>query len=179
MISQIANTTVFSSEHPNIISRISISKLLFSLSFILIGILMLVFASEITSNSSPYVYGLFIGGVAFLIVGIYRLLCKSKETIYTPTGSLTKERSLFFDLKHRDELKQYVASGNFPSELNIKTEDAGNIRMDVIISQDNKFIAVQLLQFVPYAYNPITSIYYYTNNETGNIVSFLLKNGVK
>ena len=38
-------------------------------------------------------------GTAFFLLGIFRLFWKSKEVVYIPTGSVTKERSVFFDLK--------------------------------------------------------------------------------
>ena len=47
-------------------------------------------------------------------------------------------------------------------ETEIKSSGSGNVRMDVMISQDNKCAAVQLYQFVPYTYTPVTSVRYYT-----------------
>ena len=41
--------------------------------------------------------------------------------------------------------------------------------MDVILSADKKFAAVQLFQFVPYTYQPITSVQYFTNEKASAI----------
>ena len=57
----------------------------------------------------------------------------------------------------------------------LKSESSGNIRMDVILSEDKKFAAVQLFQFVPYTYNPITSVQYFTNGEASAVAAFLSK----
>ena len=66
-----------------------------------------------------------------------------------------------------------VNSGSFSADSNIKSEASGNIRMDVILSADKKFAAVQLFQFVPYNYQPITSAYnigtvLYKRNESAS-----------
>ena len=63
--------------------------------------------------------------------------------------------------------------------LQIKSEASGNIRMDVILSADKKFAAVQLFQFVPYTYQPITSVQYFTNEKASAIVAFLSKSKIQ
>ena len=100
-------------------------------------------------------------GTAFFLLGIFRLFWKSKEVVYIPTGSITKERSVFFDLKHMGKLKEMIEKGQLSIEEGVKSEGSGNVRLDVILSQDNKFAAVQLFQFVPYTYTPVTSVNYY------------------
>lgn len=52
---------------------------------------------------------------------------------------LQKEQSIFFDLKYMDQLKEMVKSGMFPVDTMLKSESSGNIRMDVILSEDKKF----------------------------------------
>ena len=58
---------------------------------------------------------------------------------------------------------------------NIKSEASGNIRMDVILSADKKFAAVQLFQFIPYTYQPITSVQYFTDEQASAVIAFLAK----
>ena len=100
---------------------------------------------------------------------------KSKEMVYLPTGSVTKERSMFFDLKHIGELTEMIERGNPDCEAGIKSESSGNVRMDIMISQDNKFAALQLFQFVPYTYTPVTSVRYFTGSEAAAVSAFLSK----
>ena len=45
----------------------------------------------------------------------------------------------------------------------------------LMISQDNKFAAVQLYQFVPYTYTPVTSVRYYTGSDAVAVSTFLEK----
>ena len=72
-----------------------------------------------------------------------------------------------------------LAFGSFSADSKIKSEASGNIRMDVILSADKKFAAVQLFQFVPYTYQPITSVQYFTNEKASAIVAFLSKSKIQ
>lgn len=179
MTTQSIDVNVFSFAHPNITKRTNVSGLISAFLLIAIGVAALITMGQMSDKASSFTYALMTVGVAFIGFGVYRLFSNSKESIYMPTGSVTKEKSLFFDLKHLDDLKQNIFSGEFPADSAIKSEQTGNVRMDVVISRDNQFAAVQLFQFVPYAYQPITSIRYYSADEIESLASFLVQNGVR
>ena len=149
MATQTIDATLFTSSHPDIAKRTSVSGLIISALMMLAGIL--IFAS------------------------IFEMHDRSKEIVYLPTGSVAKERSLFFDLKYIGKLTEMLESGNLDSESGVKSESSGNVRMDIMISQDNKFAALQLFQFVPYTYTPVTSVRYFTGNEAAAVSAFLSK----
>ena len=86
-----------------------------------------------------------------------------------------EDKSSTVDLKHMDALRNLVNSGSFSAGSNIKSEASGNIRMDVILSADKKFAAVQLFQFIPYTYQPITSVQYFTDEQASAVIAFLAK----
>lgn len=73
-------------------------------------------------------------------------------------------------MKHLDELTDMVTSGDFSMQSTAKGGTSGNLRLDVMLSEDKKF-AVQLFQFVPYTYNPVTSVRYFTNGEAASIAA--------
>ena len=143
MATQAIDATIFASTHPDIVKRTSISGLIFSAVMLLLGILVFVSTFEVTDRSSTLSMLLMVLGTAFFLLGIFRLFWKSKEVVYLPTGSVTKERSIFFDLKHMGKLKEMIEKGHLTLEDGVKSEGSGNVRMDVILSQDNKFAAVQ------------------------------------
>ncbi|MEY8722851.1 hypothetical protein AALN73_17095 [Bacteroides stercorirosoris] len=175
MATQAIDATIFASTHPDIVKRTSISGLIFSAVMLLLGILVFVSTFEVTDRSSTLSMLLMVLGTAFFLLGIFRLFWKSKEVVYLPTGSVTKERSIFFDLKHMGKLKEMIEKGHLTLEDGVKSEGSGNVRMDVILSQDNKFAAIQLFQFVPYTYTPVTSVHYYTGNDAATVSAFLSK----
>lgn len=174
MSTQTIDATIFASSHPDIAKRTSISGLVFSCTLLLVGVLAFVSTFELEDKSSTVSMALMVLGTGLFLVGIFRMFWKSKEVVYLPTGSKAKERSMFFDLKYLDKLTDQVNSGTFSSK-EIKSEASGNIRMDVILSDDNKFAAIQLFQFIPYTYQPVTSVRYFTNDDASAVAHFLLK----
>lgn len=175
MATHTIDTTIFASSHPDIAKRTSISGIVFSCIMLLIGILSFASTFELEDKSSTISMALMVFGTGLFLIGIFRMFWKSKEVIYIPTGSIAKEQSVFFDLKHMDKLEELVNSGNFSIDSGIKSGTSGNLRMDIILSEDNKFAAVQLFQFVPYTYQPITTVHYFTNGEAATIAAFLAK----
>ena len=135
MATQAIDATIFASTHPDIVKRTSISGLIFSAVMLLLGILVFVSTFEVTDRSSTLSMLLMVLGTAFFLLGIFRLFWKSKEVVYLPTGSVTKERSIFFDLKHMGKLKEMIEKGHLALEDGVKSEGSGNVRMDVILSQ--------------------------------------------
>ena len=175
---QTIDATIFASTHPDIAKRTSVSGVLISSVMLLIGILAFASIFELDDKSSTASMALMVLGTGLFLMGIFRLFWKSKEVIYLPTKSVAKEHSVFFDLKHVDTLMNFVNSGSFSTDLKIKSEASGNIRMDVMLSADKKFAAVQLFQFVPYTYQPITPVQYFTNEEASEVVAFLSKSKI-
>lgn len=173
MATQAIDATIFASAHPDIAKRTSVSGLIFSIVMLLLGIFVFASTFEMNERSSTLSMALMVLGTAFFLMGVFRLFWKSKEVVYLPTGSVTKERSLFFDLKYMDKLRDMVENGQLPIEEDVKSDGSGNVRMDVMLSQDNKFAAIQLFQFVPYAYTPITSVRYFTGKEAAAVSAFL------
>ena len=169
------DATIFASSHPDIAKRTSVSGLIFSGIMLLIGVLAFISTFEMEDRSSTLSMGLMVLGTGLFLIGIFRLFWKSKEVVYLPTGSIAKEQSVFFDLKYMDQLKEIVKLGTFSADTNLKGGTSGNLRMDVILSEDNKFAAIQLFQFVPYTYQPITTVHYFTNGEAATVAAFLAK----
>lgn len=175
MVTQTIDATLFASSHPDIAKRTSISGLIFSVAMLVIGILIFASIFEMNDKSSTVSMALMVMGTALVLLGVFRLFWKSKEMVYLPTGSVAKERSLFFDLKYIGKLTEMIESGRLDHESGVKSDSSGNIRMDIMISQDNKFAALQLFQFVPYTYTPVTSVRYFTGSEAAAVSAFLSK----
>ena len=161
MTTQAIDATIFASSHPDIAKRTSVSGLIFSCIMLLAGVIAFVSTFEMEDRSSTISMGLMVLGTALFLIGVFRLFWKSKEIVYLPTGSV--------------ELTDMVKSGDFSMQSTAKGGTSGNLRLDVMLSEDRKFAAVQLFQFVPYTYNPVTSVRYFTNGEAASIAAFLTK----
>lgn len=169
------DAVLLASSHPDIAKRTSLSALIFSVALLLVGILVFTSIFEMDDKSSTVSMAMMVLGTAFVLMGVFRLFWKSKETVYLPTGSIAKERSLFFDLKYLGKLTAMLEQGSLDGEAGVRSDASGNVRMDVILSQDNKFAAVQLFQFVPYAYTPVTSVRYFTGTDAAEVSAFLTR----
>lgn len=179
MLLQSIDTTTLVSEHPSITKRTSVSKVILSLLLMLVGLAALISSNQVGKDASTLSVFLMFSGVLLIILGVSYLVWRSKETIYTPTGSVMKKKSFFFDLKHLDDLKNCILFRTFPLKINAHSEPNGNIRLDVVFSADKKFAAVQLFQFVPYAYNPVSLVHYYADDDVTALASFLAQSGCK
>lgn len=178
MTTQAIDATIFASSHPDIAKRTSISSILFSFVMLVIGVLLFASTFELDDKSSTVSMALMVFGTGLILFGIFRLFWKSKEVVYVPTGSVAKERSIFFDLKYLDQLANLVNAGSFSADSNVKSATSGNLRMDVILSADKKFAAVQLFQFVPYTYQPVTTVQYFIGDRAEAVAAFLSKSRI-
>jgi len=175
MAPQSISAAVFAAAHPHIAKRTNFSRLIFSIIVFLVGFTLLVYGFRMEESVSLTKIGLGVIGFSMIAYSLYRFWNRFDETIYVPTGSITKERSFYFDLKHLDDLHGCVDTGDFSRLSGVRADVNGNIRMDLMVSRDRKFVAVQLFQFVPYVYQPITTVYYYTNGEADSIIRYLDK----
>ncbi len=175
MATQTIDATLFASSHPDIAKRTSVFGLVISVAMMVAGILIFASIFEMNDRTSTISMGLMVLGTALILLGVFRLFWKSKEIVYLPTGSVAREHSMFFDLKYIGKLTEMIKNGNLDSEAGVKSEPSGNVRMDIMISQDNEFVALQLFQFVPYTYTPVTSIRYFTGGEAAAVSAFLSK----
>lgn len=175
MSTQTINATIFTSTHPDITKRTSVSRVIISTCMLVAGILLFVFLFEMSDKSSAVGMALMVVGTALFLSGVFRLFWRSKEIVYLPTGSVTKECSIYFDLKHLGKLTEMFEHKHLDGESEIKSDASGNVRMDIMLSHDNKFAAVQLFQFVPYTYVPVTSVCYFTGEDATAVSAFLMK----
>lgn len=175
MTQTIIDSTIFSSIHPDVSKRLSLPGVLFSIIMLLTGVFVFASVFRLHDKDSALSMALMVGGAAFVLFGLFRLFWKSKELVYLPTGSVAKELSLFFDLKYLDELSDAVTHNRFGCTSGVKCCGSGNVRMDIMLSQDSKFAAVQLFQFVPYSYMPVTPVRYLTGDDAAAVAAFLVK----
>lgn len=173
---QSVDVSVMTSIHPDVAKRVSLVALLYSCAMLLAGIFLFVLDFELHTHSTSVSMLLMVAGTALVLFGVYSLFWRSREMVYLPTGSVTKEYSLFFDLKHLNALTEALNNNRLGGDIDIRSSASGNVRLDVMLSRDGKFAAVQLFQFVPYVYTPITEVRYYVGSEAGTVAAFVLKN---
>ena len=156
--------TLFSASHPHLYKQISITQILWSSLIALAGVVSIVLSVLMDNSASTLCMVLLTVGIIFLLFAIYRFFTKSRETVYQPTGSMIRSGSLYMDSAELQRVRQMVEKNDFSGLSSIICKDGGNGRLDYLQSKDGRFVAVQLFQFVPYTYEPISERYYFTDD---------------
>ena len=171
--SQVIESNIFSTVHPDVAKRVNTSGLALSLLMLLLGIAAFISSFQLIDPSSAISMSLMVLGTILLLLGVFRLFWSSREMVYLPTGSATKEVTTYFDPKYQERLIALLDSKDFKADMNIKGGHNGNLRLDTLISQDSKFAAVQLFQFIPYTYVPVCDVVYLTGEQAMALKAFL------
>lgn len=166
-------TTLFASPHPEMAERISLGRIIFSVTALLAGISVFAVVFRAGDTSLTVNMTLTMVGTVLMLLGGFYLFRKSGEIVYLPTGSIIRAYSIFFDLKYAEKLTEMIKDGRLDCESGVRSSIRGNIRMDIILSQDKNFAAVQLFRFVPYTYIPVTSARCLTGREAAGVEAFL------
>jgi hypothetical protein len=73
------------------------------------------------------------------------------------------------DAVELQNLQRMMEKNDFSASSRLAFKEGGNGRLDYMISKDGRFVAVQLLQFVPYTYEAVTGLFYYTDDDAISI----------
>lgn len=175
MTTQSLNNVIGTTSCTDIAKRVSTSSLLLSALLLVAGIACLVGISFTGNSTSPLSMTLLVGGVGLVVYAFYRFLAKARQTVYLPTGSAVKEHTLYFDLKDMPGLKRLLQEDKFDEIEHLSAAPSGNVRLDVMLSADSHFVAVQLFQFIPYSYTAVTEVCYYDHDRAEAMASFVMK----
>lgn len=157
--------TLLTTSFPDIEKRVNRRSVALSVVLCLMGLGAFI-ASPLTNEiSSTLVMVLLTVGTVLILLAVYRLFWKSKEWVYVPTGSVTREGSRFFDDRSLDALLGLLEKKNRAGEAGVSTKENGTIRMDYVLSADKQFAAVQLFRYVPYTFEIASSVYGFTGKD--------------
>lgn len=168
-----AGETLFSAAHPDIVKRTGVLSVITSAVICVIGVSAFVASLEMGDSSSTLSMLFMTGGTLLFLLAIFRLFWKSKEWVYLPTGSVAKEGACFFDMCDLQALQEVLEAKAFADKSDVKVKPNGSVRMDYVVTKDKKFIAAQLFRFVPYTYEPVSSVFYYTGKDANAFIHCL------
>ena len=133
--------TLFSTTHPDVVKRTSVSSIIISAILCVIGAGAFATSLKMGDSSSTMSMVLMAGG--------------------------------FFDVCDLQALTDALEKKGFETRNDVKVKTNGNVRMDYMISQDKKFVAAQLFRFIPYTYEPASSVFYFTGDDASAFVHCL------
>ena len=119
-----------------------------------------------------FIFSLNILGISLIIVGTIIFLAKAKQETYLPTNSVIKKYSIFFDKQDMAALEKII-NGNLTDETKyIKPNDSGTCKVEVTVSRDKEYIAIQLYRFVPYFYEKAADQIFHTGTKAKEIGNY-------
>lgn len=175
MANQDSAVNTISLTNYNISQRTDIYNLVISLLIITFGIIVFMFSFTMKNQYITVCLALMIAGFGISVYGLFQCLSKSTKAVYTPTGSAIKEHHLYFDCFQRETLMSIINADGIPDCIKPLRANDGILRLDIIISKDNHFAGLQLMEYESYMFQPITGIHYYSGTEAERIGNFLFK----
>ena len=161
--------TLFSTTHPQLDKHISVKQILVSSLIALVGVVGIVLSCVVDESDSTLCMALLTVGILLMLFALYRFFTKRSETVYKATGSEVRSGTLYMDAVELQNLQRMMEKNDFSASSRLAFKEGGNGRLDYMISKDGRFVAVQLLQFVPYTYEAVTGLFYYTDDDAISI----------
>ena len=153
--------TLFSTTHPDVVKRTSVSSIIISAILCVIGAGAFATSLKMGDSSSTMSMVLMAGGTILFLWAVFRFFWRGKEG------------TCFFDVCDLQALTDALEKKGFETRNDVKVKTNGNVRMDYMISQDKKFVAAQLFRFIPYTYEPASSVFYFTGDDASAFVHCL------
>lgn len=172
MSEKVIEKHLFESVHQDVVKRTNIKSTFLFVLILIAGVFLFILDTQIGRVSSEIKLTLMLLSVALIILGLYLLVSKSSLMVFEPTGSKVLKKSVSFHINQLVKLEKMMKSGTFIAE-NIPTDDKGSVRLDYLISEDNKFVAMQVFQFSNYKYIADTPIFYFREDQAMQAAAFL------
>lgn len=145
------------------------------LSCIIILIGAFAFIASFTLNDSLMSLILMAAGCALAVYGVIRCLSKSAKNVYTPTGATVNAAHFYFKPDELDALREALPNGKVPDGVKPSAESNTTVRLDVLRSEDKKFIRLRLMKYDNYIFHPVTDALRFTGTEAENLCNALSK----
>lgn len=142
-----------------IVKRRSKRALGLGIGLIASGIALYLASTTIRDTGSSLYMLCTVGAFSAAIVGVLKLFCGGKETLYQPTQSPVEGYSLYFEGLSGSDLVDLIERGRFDDLRAARRKESGPVRLDVRRSRDGRFVALQVLQYVPYVYENLSGTY--------------------
>lgn len=173
MSTQTIQISAITIDNQRVIKTVDTKNIAIAAAILIASVITIAVSSAIKFESETVTMALLTAGGIFLVLSIYMMLNKSKKIIYKPTKSKVKHYAFHFAPTQRREAEKWTSEGfKTPAPIFDKKED-GNIRFDILISNDCKFAAVQLSTYENFCYNAYAPVVYLYNDEVKNISTLI------
>lgn len=148
-----------------------------TISFVAVGliavaVIMAIAGMQSEDPNASWPSFLFTISALLFLGGIVKLFVSRSCWIFKPTKSKLKEMTLYFDVHECDALQACIEMKRFEDLKHMKRQKDSGVRVEAMVSGDQKFAAVQIYEYIPYSYEAVTPVVCYYGDEAKSFVSF-------
>lgn len=166
---QAAHPSIFHLSHPDILRTKDNTRVIYSFSTLLVGIILFIFSFRIDTEILMIPISLLLASVALILVAIYNFFWKSWHYVFIPGHSPLKETSLFLDHRTLDKtINLLVSQGCLVDMSGLASKKM--YYLVTLVSKDKKFAALQLFLFAHYTYTPLSDVCFLYGEEVERLL---------
>lgn len=119
---------------------------------------------------------LIISGIAVIILGIVQFINVSKEHfIHKSSEKKIKKYRIFLNQEGMQKIDRFIKEKENHSLESIQKEMNANKLLVVMSTDDASFMLAQLFEYIPYVYEPTSSVYHLSENKAKKLLDFCKK----
>lgn len=166
-------TTQNQSITPNTLltQRKSPKAILCAIALIVAGTALYLVSKLLPDNSSSLYMACVVGGMIVAFIGLLKLFVGGKESLYLPTKSPVRSYTLYIEALSGDEVARLLAERRFDDLRRARRKESGPVRIDIQRSKDDRFIGLQVMQFIPYSYEAVAEPFYFEGTEAAEVAT--------
>lgn len=145
-----------------IVKKNDFTSIIIALSIVLAGIV-------ITFFSFPYAKGL---GSILILGGIIALSMSKKTLVHGSTGNKIISYTYFFPPIEKEKIKQICETSNFDTLKSVSQAENG-LQMEIYLSKNGSYAAVQLYEYIPYKYEICSPLYEYEGDDAQKLSNYI------
>ncbi|MDR1763478.1 MAG: hypothetical protein LBR64_05950 [Dysgonamonadaceae bacterium] len=99
---------------------------------------------------------------------------KSTQYVLKASGKAVEKSTYYFNKSDLNRLISLLSSKEFEGAKPLEIVDThGNCFIEVVSSDDSRFAAVQIFEFVPFKYTPLNDLYRFEDETAEKFLAFL------
>lgn len=142
-------------------TRLSISALVVIIVGIVIGGIALLF-DDLNSSIPSFLFTL---SILLILGGVVKLLVSRTCYVYLPTQSRMKSATYYFDVRESDIIQDCLQMKRFDELARLERRHDNGVKVDILCAENGNFTAVQVSEYIPYTFEAITPVMYYSGEE--------------
>jgi hypothetical protein len=140
---------------------------------ILIAIGCIVGAKAFEDPNSSMPTCLYTVAAILLLSGIIKICVSRTCYIFNPTKSKLYSKTLYFDAKDEIELRNSLEMKKIEGLKALTKKKDGVIKLELMLTNDGQYVALQLFEYIPYAYEAVSPVWCYYEGDAQQLAAFV------